>query len=148
MVSVATREPHPLVRSRPKSDGSKGRFDGVGGAQVRPAFGREWIKAEERVLVFLQALAAFGVLQLVMGQEALVSFEGVLPPGRQVEVVEQLLSAALQTLGQFIQHVGRFMHESNVVVPRRGQTPPAALTRSRVNRRRGPVGAPHVGRGL
>jgi hypothetical protein len=41
-----------------------------------------------------------------------------------------------------------FCAPNNVVVPRRGQIPPAALTRSRVNRRRWPGGVPHAGRGL
>jgi hypothetical protein len=78
-------------------------------------FGREVVETEGRVLVFLQALASFGVLQLVVAQEPIIRFEGVWLGGRQVDVVKQLLGPALQTLGQFIQDIGRFVHPATLL---------------------------------
>jgi hypothetical protein len=72
IVKVARREPHPLVRSRTQSDRGKGGFNRVGGSQVRPGFGREVVKGEEDGFIFFQAMARFGVFELVVGEEAVV----------------------------------------------------------------------------
>jgi hypothetical protein len=104
---------------RPKPDGGKGRFDGVGGAQVRPVFGRKVVEGKQHIFVFLQALAGLGILELVVGQEPILGFQGFLSCGGQVHVMEQLLGAALQAFGQFIEHVGRLMHPATLrLVPR------------------------------
>jgi hypothetical protein len=93
------REPHPLVRSRAESDRREGRFDGVGGAQVWPVLGREVVEGEEHVLVFLQTVTRLWVFELIVGQEPIVSRQGILTRRGQVHVVEHLLGPTLQALG-------------------------------------------------
>src|SRR5260370_38938394 len=50
-------------------DRSKGRFDRIGGAQMRPVPGREVVKSKEPIFVFLQPLGRFWILGLIAGNE-------------------------------------------------------------------------------
>ena len=46
---------------RPMPDRGKGRFDWIGRPNMNPMFGREVIKVEQDILVFLQAFARLGI---------------------------------------------------------------------------------------
>jgi hypothetical protein len=56
--------------SEPNS--SEGRFDGVGGPQVRPVLGREVVKGKEHFFVFLQAFTGLWKFDLVAIDELIV----------------------------------------------------------------------------
>ena len=93
-----------------KPYGSKGRFDRIGGAQVRPVLGRKVVKSEQPFLVFFQALGRFWILRSVTLDELLVSCQSRFAGRRQVHFMDQLLSLALNTFGHFIEDIGRLMH--------------------------------------
>src|SRR5271157_2401447 len=73
IVSVAIREPHPLVRWVRRRTVAKVEFDG-GGARMGPVLGWEVIKSEQPFFVFFQALGGFWVLGLVTGDELIIGF--------------------------------------------------------------------------
>jgi hypothetical protein len=58
---VAIPEPHPLVLSRAEPDRSKGRFDRIGGVQMRPVLAREVVESKAPIFIFLQALGRFWI---------------------------------------------------------------------------------------
>src|SRR5690349_5799026 len=99
MTKVALRDPQPLVRSRTKPDGGKGRFNRVGGAQVGPVLSREVVESEEHLLVFLQAIARLWVFELIVAQEPIVGGQGVFAGRSQVHVMKHLLGPTLQAFG-------------------------------------------------
>ena len=52
-----------------KPNSGEGRFDRIGGTQMRPVLGREVVKAKQPVFVFLKALGCFWIFGLVTGDE-------------------------------------------------------------------------------
>jgi hypothetical protein len=53
-------------------DRSKGRFNGIGGAEVGPMLRRKVVKSEQPFFVLFQALGRFWILGLVTGNELIV----------------------------------------------------------------------------
>ena len=51
--------------------GGEGRFDRVGGAQMRPMLGREVVEGEQRVMVLGQLLGGLGILRAVVLHEVI-----------------------------------------------------------------------------
>ena len=57
--------------------------------------------------------ARVGVFERIVAQETTVGGQGFLASRRQGQLMEHFLGPALAPLGQFVQHVGRFVNENS-----------------------------------
>src|SRR5258706_138890 len=82
---------------------------------MRPVLSWEVIKGEQPFFVFFQTVGRSWVLGLVTGDELIIGFQSGFSGRRLIHFVDQLFGAALNTLGHFIQDVGRFMHPATLL---------------------------------
>src|ERR1700675_871891 len=109
-----------------------------------PMLGREVVKSKQDFFIFLQAFAGFWELDLVTGEKLIKGCQSCFASRRQVHFMDQWLRFALNTLGHFIQDVGRLMNERNVA-GRLGHILPAERSRSPAIHHRWPASAPPIG---
>ena len=84
-------------------------LDRVGRSQVNPMLSREVIECEQFFTIFLQAVSRFRVLGLVSFDEQIECLVSMLSGSSHPDLMQLLLGAGLQPLGQLVQHTATFV---------------------------------------
>ena len=137
MVSVARREPQPLVLSVRNRTVAKVLSIGLvvrRWTHPRIELGGEVVERQQLVAVLLQARDGLGVLRLVDLDEAVEGFVGLLAARGHPDLMDAILRLRLQPLGQLVEHAPGLavlctQHFRGAADAWRG-TPAAALSRS------------------
>ena len=96
------------------TDGGERGFNGIGGAQVSPVFGREIIEGKEGILAIQKALAGLGIFGPVCVQEGLQGRDRLVLGLGHVHVVNGALGSSLDALGHLVEDVGRLVNPATL----------------------------------
>ncbi len=93
-----------------ETDGGKGGFNGVGGANMRPMLSGEIEEGEQDIPVFDQTLGGFRILGLVGGDEPIERLIGLGLVVGSINLPNGAFGLRLLAFGEFVEHIRGLMH--------------------------------------